>query len=172
MDSESRNQFIAGLDNAFKSIGAASLEEGCESAAKLFEMIAIKIRQLGNREELEKVLAADTVSAEERNIAVAAAEQLPSLVSAAVQWLSASLAKDFPAQPQGRPKSLSKAQEVEACEYVGKLFSSGATLKVAKQRAAAKFGVSQTTIERVWVDRKKNARKPSLNEIIRFFKSE
>lgn len=172
MDRKSRTQFISGMEKAFKAVGATNMEDGCEKAAKVFEVLATMIRRFGNREELEKLLAADQVSPEEQRIAVAAAEQLPVLMNVALQALSEMVAKDLPVPPKGRPKSLTIAKERQVCEYIGKLFSSGTPLKIAKQRTARKFGVSCTTVERIWADRKKNARKPSLDEIVAVFQTD
>lgn len=172
MDRKSRTQFISGVEKAFKAVGATSIEDGCEKAAKIFEALAILIRRFGNREELEKFLAADQVSPDEQRIAVAAAEQLPALMNVALQLLSEMIAKDLPIPPKGRPKSLTVTKERQVCEHIGKLFSSGTPLKIAKGRTARKFGVSRTTVERIWADRKKNARKPSLDEIVAVFRTD
>jgi hypothetical protein len=60
--------------------------------------------------------------------------------------------KDFPSANAGRPNSLTIEDKKAVCKYVADLYGDDVELKIAKQRAADKFGVSVSTISRLGLE--------------------
>jgi hypothetical protein len=76
----------------------------------------------------------------------------PQLIRFGLKRLALAAEEDLPPVPVGRPglEAISKAQIVA---HVGKMHVRGYTLEQAKENARIKFGVSISTVQRVWDDR-------------------
>lgn len=137
---------------------------------QIADFFAHRVKPVLNRETLDALLKQAQLSADEEQMFITMVENLPSLIVFGLTMVSTEAAKTFPVTNTGRPKSLEVKTRRSVCDYIAKLFSEGTGLKIAKQRAADKFGVSLSTVERTWAERKKG-HKPSLNELIDFLKS-
>jgi hypothetical protein len=170
VNEQMKQQYLSALDDLMKKVGVGTFEEGRAIAKGIFLALASKMDELGDRKIFEDKLAQIELSAEEERMIQAIVENLPILLGVLGRSVSQDFAKEFPAPPPtpGRPKSLEQTQKSEVCEFVGKLFSQGTQLGLCKKRAAQKFGVSARTVERIWADRKKMDRKPSVSEMINF----
>ena len=165
-----KQQYLAGLDELMRKVGVNTFEEALAIAKGILLTLASKIDELGDRKAFEDKLSQIELFPEEEWMIQAIAENLPILFGFLVRSISQDFAKEFPAPPPtpGRPKSLEQTQKSEVCEFVGKLFSQGTQLGLCKKRAAQKFGVSTRTVERIWADRKRTEKKPSVSEMINF----
>ena len=62
-------------------------------------------------------------------------------------------AKGLPPSPGGRPRGLTHQESRDVCKQIGQLYGEGVSLADAKSRMAQRYGVSLTTIQRVWKKR-------------------
>lgn len=170
MDDEPRRRIIDAIEQALKLAGAKGFEDAEETMQQIADLLTQRVKPLMNRERLEALLEQVELPPKDEQMFMAMAESFPSLIVVALNMLSSEAAKTFPVANAGRPQSLTSTKRIEVCEHILKLYGQGTKLMVAKQRTAQKFGVSLSTVERTWAERK-NGHKPSLNEMIDFLKS-
>ncbi len=170
MDEAPRRKIIDAIERALKLTGAEGFEDAEATMQQIAEFFAHRVKPIMNRERLEALLQQAELPPEDEQMFIAMAESLPSLIGVALNMLSSEAAKSFPISNTGRRKSLTSTERRAACEHIATLYGQGTNLMVAKKRAAQKFGVSLSTVERTWAERK-NGHKPSLNEVIDFLKS-
>jgi hypothetical protein len=169
VEKEKREQIIAAIEHTFKSIGAESLDDAGATIQKLSDFLSLKVKPLMSREHLDALLTQADIKAEDEEMLVALFENLPSVIGMLLNMISSEAAKTFPLANIGRPKSLSSEKRRSVCANIAQLHGQGTNLKVAKTRTAQKFGISMSTVERIWAERKKG-HKPSVTELIDFLK--
>lgn len=172
VNDQTKQRFIAGLDALMKTAGANSFQEALAIVKGMLLSLASKMDSLGDEKAFEDKLSEIELSAEDERMVLAVAENLPGVVNFISAVFYQDISKEFPSQNSGRPKSLPLGQEPEVREFIGRLFLQGTPLSLSKKRAAQKFGISLRTVERVWADRKKKERQPSVAEMVAFLTSE
>jgi len=170
MDEEPRRRIIDAIEQALKLAGAKGFEDAEETMQQIADLLTQRVKPLMNRERLETLLQQVELPPDNEQMFIAMTENLPSLIGVALNMLSSEAEKTFPVSNTGRPKSLTSTKRIAVCEHILKLYGQGTKLMIAKQRTGQKFGVSLSTVERTWAERK-NGHKPSLDEVIDFLKS-
>jgi hypothetical protein len=169
MKEETIEAVIQCLERVLPQIGIPTLEDAGLAVQRLADVLA-GIPPYCNRGRLREELAKVDVSTADEMLIRATTENLPALAIALFEEALPQMRKEFTVMNSGRPKSLTSEQQRAVCEYVGQLYASGTEIKIAKQRAAQKFNVSTSTINRTWGERKKG-HKPSIREVLEVLKS-
>jgi hypothetical protein len=169
MKDETIQAVIQCLERVLPQIGIPTLEDAVIAVQRLADVLT-RIAPLCNRERLQEELAKIDVSTADDMLIRSATENLPALAVALFEEALPLMRKEFTVINAGRPKSLTSEQQRAVCEYVGQLYGDGLEIKVAKQRAAQKFDVSVSTINRTWAERKKG-HKPSIKEVLDILKA-
>lgn len=117
-----------------------------------------------SREALDEALQKVEISESKEKKFVLAMESLATLVVFMTPRIMKKIEVIALTKP-GRPRELSSEQETVLCEYVSKLHAEETDLGICKDRAAQKFDVSRSTVERIWLDRKKKKRGMTFREI-------
>lgn len=169
MKDETVQAVLECIEQVLPQMGIPTLEDAAV-AIQRFAGILNQVTPFCNRERLKEELAKIEVSATDDMLIRAATENFPALAVALFAEALPLMRKEFPVINAGRPKSLTSERQRAVCEYVGQLYAEGLEIKVAKQRAAQKFHVSTSTINRTWAGRKKG-HKPSIKEVVEILKS-
>lgn len=169
MKNETVQTVIECIERILPQVGIPTLEDAGVAIQRVAEVLN-RIPPFCNRERLKEELAKIEVSVADDMLIRAATENFPGLAVALFEEALPLMRKEFPVINAGRPKSLTSEQQRAVCEYVGKLYSEGLEIKIAKQRAAQKFDVSVSTINRAWAGRKKG-HKPSIKEVVDILKA-
>lgn len=169
MKDETVQAVLECIERVLPQMGIPTLEDA-GVAVQRFAQILNQITPFCNRERLKEELTKIEVSAANDMLIRAATENFPALAVALFAEALPLMRKQFPVINAGRPKSLTTEQQRAVCEYVGQLYSEGLEIKIAKQRAAQKFHVSASTINRTWAGRKKG-HKPSIKEVVEILKA-
>jgi hypothetical protein len=169
MKDETVQAVIECIERVLPQIGIPTLEDA-GVAVQRFADILNQIAPFCNRVRLKEELAKIEVSAADDMLIRAATENFPALAVALFAEALPQMRKEFPVINAGRPKSLTSEQQRAVCEYVGQLYAEGLEIKIAKHRAAQKFHVSASTINRTWAGRKKG-HKPSIKEVVEILKA-
>lgn len=156
---------IENLERLLKEGGIQTLEDAGAAVQRIAEILSQVIRPLCNRERLREELSKFEVSAEDEALIRATAENFPAIAIALFGEALPLMRKEFPVVNAGRPKSLKSEEAKAVCQYIGHLHAQGLDIKTAKQRTAQKFGVSASTINRTWAERK-TGHKFSVKEIV------
>jgi hypothetical protein len=170
MEDMARQKVIDAIEQALISVGAKGFEDAEATMQQIADFFSYRVKPLMNRERLNELLEKAEISSTDEQMLMAISESLPSLIAVGLTMLSSHATKSFPLPNTGRPKSLTSQKRRAVCENIAKLHAEGTNLITAKQRTAQKFNVSLSTVERIWAERKKG-HKPSVNEVIDFFKS-
>jgi hypothetical protein len=169
MKDETVQAVLECIERVLPQMGIPTLEDAGVAIQRLAHILN-QITPFCNRERLKEELVKIEVSAADDILIRAATENFPALAVALFEEALPLMRKEFPVINAGRPKSLTSEQERAVCEYVGQLYAEGLEIKIAKQRAAQKFHVSASTINRTWAGRKKG-HKPSIKEVIEILKA-
>jgi hypothetical protein len=168
MKDETVQAVIDCLERALTHAGVQTLEDAGIAVQRLADILN-RIAPFCNRERLKEELAKIEVSATNDMLIRAVTENFPAIAVAFFEEALPLMRMEFPVINAGRPRSLTTEQQKAVCEYVGQLHTEGLDIKTAKQRAAQKFGVSVSTIDRTWAERKKG-HKPSVKEVVEILK--
>lgn len=165
MNDQTVQTLIESLEGLLKEGGIQTLEDAGAAVQRIAEILSQVIRPLCNRERLREELSKFEVSAEDEALIRATAENFPAIAIALFGEVLPKMRKEFPIVNAGRPKSLTSEEAKAVCQYIGQLHAEGVDIKTAKQRTAQKFGVSGSTINRTWTERK-TGHKLSVKEIV------
>lgn len=169
MDEAKVRILIDTIEQSFQKLGAQNLDEAAAVIDKLIDFFSNQVKPLMNRQVLESLLRSTESTPENEQLLMTMLEQLPLIVALFLQNLSTEASKTFPNGNGGRPRSLNAANRRELCQHIAKLHGEGVSLGTAKARASQKYGVSVSTVERIWAERK-NGHKPSPEELFELIK--
>jgi hypothetical protein len=164
LSEESRLRVIAALENTAQDVGSANLAEGIANLERALQIFSGALVHFRSHESIDAALQKLEIPSEEEAKFISMIENTGKFVNFVMPRLLKHLDVIAMTQP-GRPKALKSSEEKEVCDHIGKLFSVGVELGIAKDRAALKFGVSRSTVERAWMDRKSKARGMSFKDI-------
>ena len=167
---EELQALVEAFDGGFRAVGGESLESGIALAAKLLRLLLVWMEQMQTREDTLRILSqVQQPTSEEMQFIIGIAQSLPQLIAAGAKLLANDLAVEYPIQTGGRPKSLDRESRGALRSFIGQLYAEGVELRIAKKRAAQRFNVSLSTVNRAWAARKHPEReKPSIPEMIKF----
>ena len=155
MRPDTRDKIIAKLEKAVVFTGATDYDSAMAQFGKLLQGMQEHYHPMRSKSDLSALL--DTMpepSWLEMRFLLGTLQYLPQLLRYGVKRLGESIEDDddFPQIPRGRPglDAFSKAQIVA---HVGRRHTQGYTLDQAKESAARKFRVSESTVQRAWDDR-------------------
>jgi hypothetical protein len=169
MNEQTVQMVIGCLERLLQHVGIQTLEEAGAALQRIADIL-MQAKPFCNRERLSEWLRKNELGAEDEMLIRGISEGFPAVAVALLEEVLPVMRKEFPVSNAGRPKSLTSEQARGVCAYVGKLYTEGLDIKTAKKRAAQKFDVSVSTIERAWAERKKG-HKPSPKEILGILKS-
>jgi hypothetical protein len=89
----------------------------------------------------------------EEKLMLATMKYLPQIARFWIKQFATGALKELPGPPGGRPRATDEAQNAEIVACVVNLFGKGVSLETSKKRAALRFGVSETTVQRIWDNR-------------------
>jgi hypothetical protein len=154
MRRELQDRLLARVEELSLWAGSRSYEEGMEHVLRLLELLQKDISVIKTRDELRQVLEKleDPTRFQERLI-LGVLKYMPQILRVWAKQLSEVAEDQLPAPPGGRPKVDIQLQE-QIVNYIAKLrFVDALSMEQSKERAALRFDVSATTIQRVWDDR-------------------
>ena len=169
MKDETIQAVIECLERVLPQIGIPTLEDAGTAIQRLADVLN-RIPPFCNRERLREELAKIELSSTDEMLLRATVENFPALAVNLFEEALPIMRKEFAVINAGRPKSLTSEQQKTVCEFIGGLHVAGLDMKTAKQRAAQKFGVSVSTINRAWMERREG-HKPSVKEVLRILKA-
>jgi hypothetical protein len=169
MNDQTIEALIGSLERILKQTGIETLEDAGAAVQRLADILN-QVPQYCDRERLAEVLKPIEVTAEDEMLIRGMTENFPAVAVALLEEALPVMRKEFPVINAGRPKSLTTEQQKGVCEYIGRLYGDGVSIKTAKQRAAQRFGVSRSTVERTWAERKRG-HKPTVREIVGILKA-
>jgi hypothetical protein len=153
MRAEIREKLIERMEEAVRWAGSPDFETGMEVAYRFFDVMRDGVARMKTKDDVRKFFddLPDPSPLEEALI-LASAKFAPQMISSAVKKFAAMIAADTPRLPRGRPKT-DFQEKARIVAYVGKLHIQGCSLELSKTRAAKRFGVSESTVQRIWDDR-------------------
>lgn len=169
MNNDTIEALIDCVERILKQAGIQTLADAGAAVQRLADIL-YQVPQYCDRERLTEVLRPIQITAEDELLIKGMTENFPAVAVALLEDVLPVMRKEFPVINAGRPKSLTTEQRKSLCEYIGKLYGDGLNIKAAKQRAAQRFGVSSSTVERTWTGRKKGY-KPTPREIVGILKA-
>jgi hypothetical protein len=169
MKDETVQAVLECIERVLPQMGIPTLEDAGVAVQRLVGILN-QMAPFCNRDRLKEELAKVELSVADDMLIRAATENFPALAVALFEEALPLMRKEFPVINAGRPKSLTSEQQRAVCEYVGQLYAEGLEIKIAKQRAAQKFHVRPSTIDRTWARRKKG-HKPSIKEVVEILKA-
>ena len=157
MRPELRDKLLQVADRKLQQFGMQSLEEAVDKACVGFEKLSLAMTPIRTRQGLIELFDRVELTEAEEIYAIPVAEHFPHVLRELIIHLFESALRDLPPQPAGRKRSLSFDESAELCSYVAELFGKLPDLKACKKRAAQRFGVSLSTVERAWRKRGENS---------------
>lgn len=172
MRPELRDKILQIADTKVERFGMTGLEDAVDKACNGFEKLALAMSPIRTRQGLVEMLDKVELTPEQEAYAVPMAEHFPHVLREIIAHLFESALKDLPPQPSGRKRSLNFEESAEVCQYVAELYAKGLDLKICKQRAAQRFGVSLSTVQRAWRQRGQNSAEViQASEVVDFIKA-
>jgi hypothetical protein len=155
-------KMIAAFDKDLRMVGAASFEEAIEQTIKLTGILSNWILFLHNFLQQHRTIESlrdalineSSLTERDESLLLFALENLPQMVREGLTVIAAGAKATLPPPRAGRRRVFTAADSKKVLDYVSYLNRSGATMPIAKVRAAQKFGCSKRTIDRMWTDRK------------------
>jgi hypothetical protein len=150
----SRDRIIAEMERVFILAGAKDYDSGMAQYRKILDWLNRQYEPMSSKPNLASALdAMPEPSWLTVRFMLGVFQYAPQLIRYGLKELSSRAEEDFEEIPRGRPglDAFSKAQIVA---HIGKRHMAGYSLDQAKKSAARQFGVSETTIQRAWDDRR------------------
>jgi uncharacterized protein YoaH (UPF0181 family) len=169
MTDETVNALVDCIEKVLKRGGMQTLEDAGLAIHRLADILN-QLTQFCNRERLTEKLKEIQLSPQDEMLIRGMTDNFPAMAVAIFQEALPIIRKEFPVINAGRPKALTTEQQRAACEHIGKLHAEGLNIKIAKRRAAQKFDVSVSTIDRTWAQRKQG-HKLSAKEVLDILKA-
>jgi len=153
LDQELRDRLLAIADAKAQSQGIDGAHEFIDKACTVFEKLALAFAPMRTRDGLVMALDRVEMSGEDKRWAIPMLEHFGHFLREALTALFETGMKDLPPVPSGRRRLLTPELASQINAYVLNLFGKNVELTVCKERAAQKFGVSYTTVQRAWRNR-------------------
>lgn len=108
------------------------------------------VARMRTKDDLRKLLdeVPNPLWVEER-LLLATAKFLPQILAAVAKQFAETIAHDAPPPPPGRPQ-VDFQRKAEVVAFIEKLHMQGTGLERNKNRAAQRFGISESTVQRIW----------------------
>jgi hypothetical protein len=153
MDAKLRDRIIGRIEDSFRWAGASGFDEGMRQATRVLTFFLEGFEQMRTREELVQLLDSmpEPNFAQEKMI-LGVLGFLPQMIRAGAGKLAKKLEDEVPAPTGGRPP-IPQQTRAEIVAFMGDLHTRGTSLGACKKRASAKFGYSESTVERMWLER-------------------
>ena len=168
MSEENRLRVINAMEKGFQDGGAVDFADASSTVENLAKLLLSSAAFFRSRETVDTALQKLEMTEEEERKFVRGMESLVFAVSFLMPRVLKSAEAIAFSEP-GRPKSLSPAKEQEMVNYISRLHALETDMSICKDRAAQKFGISRSTVERIWLDRKKKKRRMPFKEIWQMF---
>jgi hypothetical protein len=161
VDIEIREKMVVAFDKLVRVAGASSFEEGMRQAEALTGLLSNWIlfangfiRKIQTIEELRQTLDSQ-MSLPERDqiLLLAALQSLPQILRLGITAIAEKAVSTLPPPRGGRKRILTAPKAQEMLDFISKLNRVGTQMKVAKKRAAERFGCSLRTVQRLWANR-------------------
>jgi hypothetical protein len=145
---------IARFEGLLQKMGAENFEGGIDTTVRVLEFYLDELRKMRTKEEMRLILAQmPRASRPKRQLVLGVLKYFPQIFSYGIKQLASGEGYQLPAIPQGRPR-VELQQKAEVAAYMGMLIVERKLSKeVAKKRAARRFGISESTVQRAWDDR-------------------
>ena len=172
MKAELAEKLIERMDTALRLAGTEDYGIAMTRTLVLLNFFVEKIEMIKTKDDLRRVLheSGDPDYVEEK-LLLASFRFLPQLLKYGAKKLAQSTAVGLPDVPGGRP-SCDEHKKRAVVDYVGKLHTDGYSMKVAKKRAADKFHISESTVQRAWDNRSKSSGgEADFNSVVRWLAS-
>lgn len=156
MKPEIRDQIIQSLLASFAAVGAEDFDEAMQELESSVARLLSGIRSLQTVDQLQHVLDGIETNEEQEKIMLAAFASVPKLTVMFVNLLGEKVKNDFPATEAGRP-AIDYFKRVKIVDFICAKMKAGCSLRQAKTRAAMRFGLGASTIQRIWSKRGDNS---------------
>ncbi len=148
-----RDKLIDRFEERMRWAGAKDWDEGTEDFLRLLEALREKVLLMKTKEDLAALLdQMPNPSWWEQKLLFGFLKHLPEILRVWAVQIASGAEKLLPAPPGGRPP-VDLQRQVEIIMYVGQLHTDHYSMEISKKRAAAKFGISESTVQRIWDDR-------------------
>jgi hypothetical protein len=150
---EFREKVIARWEKLIQDTGAPDHETAMQQLIQGFEKVLVVFSLVRTKQDLRNLLdKLPEPNLVEKKLILGFFQWAPQIVQYGVKQFAAKLERELSALPRGRPGT-DLQQKAEVVTYVGTLIMKGCSTEVGKRRAAAKFGLSDSTVQRIWDDR-------------------
>jgi hypothetical protein len=169
---ELRDKLLEITDAEAQRRGLEGLHSFVDQACIVFQKLAEVMEPLRTREGIIGVLDRVEMTEEEEHYAVPTVKHFGHVIREALTELFELGLNDLPQAPSGRKRKLTQKLSEQICAHVLNLLGKGADLTTCKKRAAQKFGVSYTTVQRAWGKRgKTELDEIDLSELIQYVRT-
>jgi hypothetical protein len=150
MDDARREEIVSALEETARALGAKGYDEGVAIFKGLLTFLNSTVPAIETKEALRTTLETlPQLPAELEEMLPQAIRQLPQFMRYEIKMLSHTAASTLPSAGTGRPRAATPEKAQEVMRSITKLYESGCTLAVAKDRAAKLHGLSRRTVERI-----------------------
>lgn len=154
MRPELSDRLIGRMDELSQRFNDMTIVESFAHSAQILRRFAERLELADNREKLNALFdQMPEPSILEEKLMLATVKYLPQIARVWIKQFAAGASKELPAPPGGRPRATNETQNAEIIAYVLSLFGKGVSLEISKKRAGLHFGVSETTVQRIWDNR-------------------
>src|ERR1700722_19875683 len=150
---EFRDEVIRRVEENFVSAGAKDYDDGMRQFAKLLEFVTQNFDPMRTKEQFAAALdELPQPSFLQARLFLGALSYLRQIIRYGLKKLAETAEDNLPAIPTGRPGLLLQ-EKVRIVDFVGDQFKHMHSLAPCIKRAAKRFGVSESTVQRAWDDR-------------------
>jgi hypothetical protein len=169
LEQELRDRLLAITDEKAAKIGVDGLHGFFDQVCTIFEKLGQYLAPMRTRDGLVATLDSVELTEEEQRIALGLAEHFGHFIRETVTALVDLGIKDLPPVPSGRKRVLTSELARKINAYVLHIYETNVDLKVCKKRAAQKFAVSYTTVQRAWSNRgRMQSTASDANEVVEY----
>lgn len=153
MRPELRNKLIAKLDELAKKFGDEDFPTGAAHVSDVLQKLAREMQLMSTRERLVALFdELPEPSKTDELFMLASLHFLPAMLRVWFKEFAATAGKELPSPPGGRP-SVDPNIRAKVIAYILELFGKQVSLEIGKKRAALRFDLSESTVQRIWDDR-------------------
>lgn len=153
VEPEFRDKLVSRWEELMIDTGAPDYETAISRAVQVFQFFLDNLSLIRTKEDLRNVLGRlPDPSALEKKLIWGVFQFLPQIFRYGAKQLAAKAERDLPPLPRGRP-NIDLERKADIVAYVGKLHMQGCSLEISKKRTAARFTISESTVQRIWDDR-------------------
>ncbi len=170
MKSELRDKILQLVEENFRWLGAKDYNDAMAITRRVLIRLLDITEPMKTREDFARGL--DTLedpSPVQRRLILAGIRFLPQIIRATLRRAADAAKKEIPS-PTGRPPT-DQQLRANIVAYVNQLHLKGLTLELSKKRAAQRFGVSESSVQRSWDDRR-NMEEADFRSALKWLESE